>query len=396
MKIKTDFESLINYVMKYSKRIIFIALIMVEFMIAMEWLNKLFPILPILCAIAINNALKMWAVKVHYQRVICCVLDLIFFFVLTLLTGSGFLLALYVLYLTEFYLSSDKFSVSAVVFAVCVVGYCATYGIYANVMTEEVLTVPKVISECFVNLIILAIHFLVFNFALIAYRRSVEATNALKELDESNKRLRKAYSELEAVTVLEERQRIAKDIHDTAGHSITTVIMQTEAAKLIIDSDPAAAKSRIISANLQAKHALEELRESVHLLSGMSETVTLKGAIEQIIRDSCDGTDIKIRSSVENITVSDEKFRFITNSLKEGISNGIRHGEATAFYFELISSDGKIKFHLSDNGSGASLKNIKEGLGLKGMRDRVAAFKGEMELESFEDEGFEINIVLPA
>ena len=95
--------------------------------------------------------------------------------------------------------------------------------------------------------------------------------------------LQKAYDELAEVTALQERQRIAKDIHDMAGHSITTVIMQTEAAKLILDSNPQEAKSKIVAANLRAQHALEELRESVHLLSGRRSRLSLKEALQQRI-----------------------------------------------------------------------------------------------------------------
>ena len=102
--------------------------------------------------------------------------------------------------------------------------------------------------------------------------------------------------------------------------------MQTEAAKLVIDKNPAEAKNRIVAANLQAKHALEELRESVHLLSGAQENVTLKEALLAIVRESCDGTGIAIRFDVDDADVLPAVFRFLCNSLKEGISNGLRHG----------------------------------------------------------------------
>ena len=99
---------------------------------------------------------------------------------------------------------------------------------------------------------------------------------ALNEADENRAQLKDVYDELSRTAVYEERNRIAKDIHDNAGHSMTTVIMLTEAAKLLIDSDPQEAKSKMISANIHAKNALDQMRESVHLLAGRAAAKPLR------------------------------------------------------------------------------------------------------------------------
>ena len=231
--------------------------------------------------------------------------------------------------------------------------------------------------------------------ALAFYRQFLKLESTLSELDESKKELEKAYAVVAEVTVLEERQRIAKDIHDTAGHSITTVIMQTEAAGRILESNPEEAKTKIIAANLQAKHALEELRDSVHLLSGSTQNKTLKDALLGIIHESTDGTGLKIRSSIEDITVVEAKYRLLCNTLKEGISNGLRHGGATAFWFELKAENGRLVFLLSDNGSGLQGEHLEMGFGLSAMTERVKALGGEIKFDSQTDEGFEILLTLP-
>jgi signal transduction histidine kinase len=146
---------------------------------------------------------------------------------------------------------------------------------------------------------------------------------------------------------------------------------------------------------LQAKHALEELRNSVHLLSGIAENQTLKSALENIIHETTDGTNINIRSSIQELSLSPAKARFLCNTLKEGISNGLRHGNATAFWFELKEEEGKICFLLSDNGAGVQEKGVKLGFGLRTMRERVQALGGEIIFHSEAEEGFEIAITLP-
>ena len=98
---------------------------------------------------------------------------------------------------------------------------------------------------------------------------------------------------------------------------------------------------------------------------------------------------------MEDITVSQAKRRFICNTLKEGISNGLRHGGATAFWFELKIVDGKIHFLLSDNGKGLNTEGFKSGFGLTTMRDRARTFGGEVCIMSEPGEGLELNLTLP-
>ena len=200
---------------------------------------------------------------------------------------------------------------------------------------------------------------------------------------------------MEEATVIEERNRIAKEIHDTAGHSLTTVIMQTEAARLAMEKDPARARHCIDAANLQAKNCLEELRLSVHLLSGRRENVTLKEYLEGILDETAEGTSFTVRSKIDDVEMKDEAERFISNTLREGISNGIRHGGSTAFFFELKDMGNYVELLLSDNGAGADMSKFKEGFGLSGMRAKAESLGGMINFSSEPGEGFEIRLSLP-
>lgn len=342
-----------------------------------------------------TEAYKLFIVKNVTGKIVCYVLDFVSSFLLVIITSSAFLSLLYLLILTEIYISSEKIVPSTVVFAVCIPSYVVLYAIVLFLQAGESLSVLKLFAQTSTAVVALSLHFIIINFILIFYRQYIKLSRTLKELDESKIELQNAYDELEKATMLRERQRIAKDIHDTAGHSITTVIMQTEAAKLIIDDKPEEAKQKIISANLQAKNALEELRNSVHLLSGREQSLSLRESLQQIVNDSSAGTGVKIRSSIQEISVSEEYHRFLCNTLKEGISNGLRHGGATAFWFELRLNEGMIEFLLSDNGAGAKMPEIKEGLGLYGMKQRVEGYGGEISFSSEVGEGFEVFMKLP-
>ena len=254
-------------------------------------------------------------------------------------------------------------------------------------------SIIKILGDALVGVAFIATHAVVANFILRFYNNNLHLRKALKEADESKAQLKEVYEELSRTAVFEERNRIAKDIHDNAGHSMTTVIMQTEAAKLLIDTNPEEAKNRIISANMQAKNALEQMRESVHLLAGRNQVRTLKEEIEEIIAQTMDGTGLKVRCDIEDITVNEEVLRYVCNSVKECLANGIRHGKATAFYIEMKKSSA-LNILISDNGCGAG-GEIKEGFGLKGVREKAEALGGKCSFSSEADEGFEVEISLP-
>ena len=341
-----------------------------------------------------ENVIKFWAAKRYRTKIFCYVLDIICLMLLTIFSDGTLISLLYLTILTEFYLNQKSVTGSMVMWISSMFLYLVTFAL-SSVFTPEGFDLRRLLTNAFNDLILFIVHFFAMNFAVQLSRKNRELVKATEELNNSNEKLRVAYNELKEITALEERQRIAKDIHDTAGHSITTVIMQTEAAKLAVDSNPQEAKKRISAANLQAKHALEELRESVHLLSGTLTESSLKEQIEKIIHESMDGTDIAIRYDVDDVALCDVKARFVLNTLKEGISNGLRHGGATAFYFELKEKDGRIEFLLSDNGAGLEADALKEGFGLTGMHRRAESLGGNVWFETEPDEGFEIHLTLP-
>jgi signal transduction histidine kinase len=246
-------------------------------------------------------------------------------------------------------------------------------------------------TGCITGVVIMTTHFVISSFLLTFYNTNQKLTYALKEADESKTELKAAYEQLSEKAVYEERNRIARDIHDNAGHSMTAVIMQTEAAKVLIDTNPEEAKVRIISANLQAKNALDQMRESVHLLAGRSQVVSVKEELEEIIAQSMDGTDVKIRSDIIDVDLPADRRRFVCNCLKECLSNGIRHGGASAFYVELKRDEKQVTLIVSDNGSGLE-PDFKEGYGIRGMREKAATYGGDISYESEQGEGVEVSI----
>ena len=390
---------------RFGRWFFFILLVLVEILVSLQQLDRfldggkfayLLGSVIVIGVLTLSMAIQLFVVEEKRARNIFYVIDALASGAFLFFSGGVYALLVYMLVLTQFYIETEKTKSSFWLLTFGILFYMLFVGAHRYMRYGEmVYDFFELFDLSFGSVLALVTHFFAVQIALAFYRQYLKLSHALSELDESKKELEKAYEVVAEVTALEERQRIAKEIHDTAGHSLTTVIMQTESAKRIIDENPQEAKQKIISANLQAKHALEELRTSVHVLSGSTGSITLRDSLLAIIHESMDGTGIKIRSEIADVTLSDDKYRFLCNSLKEGISNGLRHGGATAFWFELREEDGKIYFLLSDNGKGVD-GEAKIGFGLRTMQERARAFGGEITVYTEPNEGFELRIILPA
>lgn len=400
----------------FCKWFTFIVLVVVEILILLQQIDEyavrggdgkvIVALLLVEMMLTISQALKLFVVGKFWGRMLFYTFDAItaccFMFLTaqrenagaTLNSVSGYSVVIFVLVLTEFYIDSQSTKMSVIMLFLGVTIYVVADVLRIYYLLDMQVEVLPTIRQSFSTASLMFIHFFIVQVARGFYRQYLRLEKTLEELDKSNRELEKAYEVVAEITALEERQRIAKEIHDTAGHSITTVIMQTESAKLIIDNNPAEAKKKLVSANLQAKHALEELRDSVHLLSGVTQNTTLKSALIAVIHESTDGTGITIRSEIEDVRVSQSKYRFICNTLKECLSNGLRHGNATAFWFELKTDGDKIHFLLSDNGKGVD-GEVALGFGLSSMRERAKRFGGELQIYTENGEGFELRLTLP-
>ncbi len=352
------------------------------------------------CSVALDVLclVELYAIKTLKARIAVYCVDFVFLLFVCALTGSTYISALYCVILSQFYINIEDFKTKIVAFVLSCVMFIVTcvVGWFINQMREITYNeIFDMVSAWITGVIILAAHFGVVNFLIGFYRTNIKLTGALKEADESKKQLEEAYAQLSETAVFQERNRIARDIHDNAGHSITAVIMQTEAAKLLIDVNPEEAKAKVISANIQAKNALDQMRESVHLLAGRDSSCSIKEELEEILAQTMDGTGVKIRCALDDVQLAGVKRRFIANSLKECLANGMRHGGASAFYVELSSEAGVLCLTVSDNGCGLP-DNFKEGFGLRGIREKAVNFGGGIVYESESGDGCEIKITINA
>jgi signal transduction histidine kinase len=215
-----------------------------------------------------------------------------------------------------------------------------------------------------------------------------------KELENTNQKLKETTMELEDITVLRERNRIAREIHDTVGHTLTTVLLEMEAGERLIPLEPAIAATKINLAKTQVRKGLNDLRKSVETIKSGNEMLDFISAVKLLIHETMLHGEIHIKYTISELpplTPMHEKTLF--RVLQEGLTNGIRHGKSTAFVFNLKRNGESIDFFLQDNGTGAA--QIVPGFGLTTMNERVKELGGIFSIHSEPGEGCLIRVSLP-
>jgi signal transduction histidine kinase len=225
--------------------------------------------------------------------------------------------------------------------------------------------------------------------------KNLEATkNSLSiknlELTNANDNIKEAYKKNEEYLIIEERNKVAREIHDTVGHTLTTALVEMEAGSILLNNNVDKASQKIDSAISQVRRGLLEVRSSVSALK-KEEKIDYFKEISELIVNTISHTEVVIRSEIDDFSKEDTEIKkCIYRTLQEGLTNGIRHGGANAFVFKLKYREHGLFFSLEDNGKGCS--QIKKGFGLKAMEDRVKEVNGELSIISDSDEGFNIYI----
>lgn len=222
----------------------------------------------------------------------------------------------------------------------------------------------------------------------------VELKIKTKELEKTYQKLKEASMELEDMTVLRERNRIAREIHDTVGHTLTTVLLELEAGERLIPIDPTAAATKMKLAKSQIRKGLNDIRVSVETLDSGNEMLDFVSAMKLLIHETMMHGDIHIRYKIDEMPLlTPRQEKALYRALQEGITNGIRHGKSTAFVFNLKKTEKWLEFFLQDNGIGA--EKLTPGFGLTTMEERIKELGGIFNIVAKPGEGCMIHISLP-
>ncbi|WBW96730.1 sensor histidine kinase [Oceanirhabdus sp. W0125-5] len=252
-----------------------------------------------------------------------------------------------------------------------------------------------------INYVLYLLIYLVNIFSFMSIKFNIREKSRVKklnnELQEANEKLKEYSLKVEELTIKNERNRVAQEIHDSLGHSLTALIMHLDFLEKVIDKKPEKAKEVVIKSQDIARNSMKDVRRAIYALKDNEISKGLLSSIENLIENLTVSQGIKfdcniVDESIENIEVNIKNIIYIT--IKESITNGIKHGQASSFFINLEKTDKDIKLKIQDNGKGC--ENVVLGNGLKGMKDRIDAVSGQIDFSGNKDGGFEVEVYIPA
>jgi signal transduction histidine kinase len=218
--------------------------------------------------------------------------------------------------------------------------------------------------------------------------------------------LRRAHAELQAMheqaqelAVTQERNRLAREIHDSLAHYLTVINLQLEAAEQLGEQDPARAQEQVRRARRLTLTSLQEVRRSVAALRATSrEELSLPSALADLITEFADATGLLIQHELEatGSFPPDVALAFY-RAAQEGLTNVQRHARATHAWVSLHTADGWGQLVVRDNGVAATelpTNGPDTGFGLQGLQERVALLGGEVHFTS-EPGGSRLEVTAP-
>lgn len=213
-----------------------------------------------------------------------------------------------------------------------------------------------------------------------------------------NAELAEAHAKLKEITIVKERTRIAQEMHDSIGHSLIALRMHLEFAENMIDANPKQAREVLAKAHNFSQQSIKELRKAVAVLKDQSATSQI--ALEELLTDMIESlqTSGKLKFTLKfdkEVESSNQDMKnCIYNSVREAVTNGLKHGKAQQFLISISKNGNMICVMVEDNGKGCS--HIKKSNGLQGIEERIALLNGEVSFSSEKGHGFKVIAEIPA
>lgn len=192
--------------------------------------------------------------------------------------------------------------------------------------------------------------------------------------------------------MLEDRNRISQALHDKLGHSINGSVYQLEAAKLLVQKKPEECEKILGSVIDQLRLSMDEIRAI--LRSERPDKKRIASLALQSLCEECESqynihTELNISDAEE--TIPESIWEIILDNTYEAVTNALKYANCHNIFIDIVVMNKVVRCTIRDDGKGAM--DIQEGMGIAGMKKRVRAIKGYIDIES--EAGFTINMILP-
>lgn len=272
---------------------------------------------------------------------------------------------------------------------VCLAALLVGWGIYIILLNQIIWQVPLFITPAVI---------FVAAFSQIAdrERRSREKIETLAgELREANLKLSEYAAKIEELATMRERNRMAREIHDSLGHYLTVVNVQIGAAQAIMRQDPEKAADAMSKAQRLTQEGLAEVRQSVAMLRESRTARPLTETLPDLIElTRAAGIEARLHVHGEPRPLSSKITQALYRTAQEGLTNVRRHAGAALATVDLDFRTGDVvTLRVADDGRGAA--DTSGGFGLMGIRERIQLLGGDVRVETEPGGGFALTVDVP-
>jgi len=225
-----------------------------------------------------------------------------------------------------------------------------------------------------------------------------ESQSLLAELQEAHHQLQEYAPHAEEMAIVQERNRLSREMHDTLGHRLTVAAVQLEGAQRICSIDPARAGTMVGTVREEVRDALAELRTVVATLRAPIELdLQLRNSLQRLAANFEDATGCTVHQMLpEKMPPLPGAYRLaIYRTAQEALTNVQKHAHAKQVWLILTAQDNALTLLVGDDGQGVSMSKERAGFGLRGMRERAAQLGGEIHLEPRRGGGTQISFRVP-
>jgi two-component system, NarL family, sensor histidine kinase DesK len=201
----------------------------------------------------------------------------------------------------------------------------------------------------------------------------------------ANSKLQMAQEEIEQLAKLAERERIARDLHDVLGHTLSVIVLKSELAGRLVVGDPLRATVEIGDVERIARKALSEVREAITGYRAEGLVAEIKRA-----QSTLDAAGVTLVCEEKPPDLAPAEEIVMSLAVREAVTNVVRHAQASQCTMRFATKDGKAALVVEDDGRGCV---CEEGNGLRGMRERIEALGGRFAVDG--TRGTRLTIELP-
>jgi two-component system, NarL family, sensor histidine kinase DesK len=211
---------------------------------------------------------------------------------------------------------------------------------------------------------------------------------AFGRIARANRELRATREELARLAVSEERLRIARDLHDLLGHSLSLIALKSELTRKLLEGDPRRAAAELEDIQSVSRTALAEMREAVQGYRRLALADALESA-----KSALAAARIDCELPERDVTLPVEVDSVLAWAVREGTTNVIRHSGARHCAIRVNADDGRAVVEIEDDGKSASEAGV--GNGLRGLRERAQGVRGDVDAGLLPEGGYRLRLSVP-